>query len=290
MAKVNAREADLITICDARAHPMAHNEVDQLGGCIERFVVDHSLARRAAIRIDGNMRTHVGMGSATAIRLGTIEALALLNQAEIPTDRLVAASGRGGTSGIGVNTYFTCGLFCDLGRPNDGNVYMPSSQVRPTRPPLALSPVSMPLWPMLLCVPRAIAPKSQEEEIAFFQRTTPLPPHASFEATYIALFELYAAAIEKDYLAFCRGVTRMQQTIWKRAERDEYGELLRDLSERLVEAGADCVGMSSLGPMLFCFGEAARLRAIGDRAHALGCDVYSTTPANAGRIVTRPDA
>lgn len=289
-AEIIMREAVEFAICDARPHPMAHNELNQLGERLKHFALSHGLSCRAAIRIGGSMRTHVGMGSATGIRLGATEALALLNQTELSRDRLVAASGRGGTSGIGINTYFSGGLVFDLGRTNDGSPYAPSSQVSPTQPPLALPIVEMPSWPTLLCVPRAIAPKTQQEEIAFFERTTPLPPAASFEASYIALFELYAAAIERDYHAFCRGVTRMQQTAWKRGERDEYGEALRLLAAKLLDAGADCVGMSSLGPMLFCLAAPARLASIEEHAVELDCDVYSTLPTNAGRSVTLIDA
>ena len=285
-AEIRALEADQLVVYDDRPHPMPPSELDQLSLCLERFVSSHGLARRAAIRIGGDMRTHVGMGSATAIRLGAIESLALLNQARIPADRLVAASGRGGTSGAGVNTYFSGGLVCDLGRPNDGTPYAPSSQIAPTRPPLALPVVTMPSWPVLLCIPRAVAPKTQQQEIAFFERTTPLPAAASFEASYIALFELYAAAAEGDYPAFCQGVRRMQQTAWKRAEYDAYGEALPLLTAELLNAGADCVGMSSLGPMLFCLTKSSRFGVIKDRAAALGCDVYPTLPSPVGRTVT----
>ncbi|WP_292503010.1 beta-ribofuranosylaminobenzene 5'-phosphate synthase family protein [Mesorhizobium sp.] len=290
VAEIEIREGSRLIVHDDRPLPMAPGERDLLSELLEQFALDHDMARRGAIRISGCMRTHVGMGSATAIRLGAMEALALLNEAHIATDRLVAASGRGGTSGIGINTYFSGGLVCDLGRPSDGSPYMPSSRTMPIRLPLSLPIVPMPPWPILLCVPRSIAPKTQQEEIAFFERTTPLPASASFEASYVALFEIYAAAAESDYHAFCRGVMQMQATAWKRAERAEYGEPLRALSMNLLDAGADCVGMSSLGPMLFCFAEPTRIAAIAGRAKALNCDVYRTSPANAGRSVAKTDA
>ena len=97
---------------------------------------------------------------------------------------------------------------------------MPSSQAFATQPPLGLPAIPMPDWPMLLCIPRALAPKTQQEEIDFFERVTPLPASASFEASYVALFEIYATVAERDYGAFCRGVDRMQQSAWKRAERE----------------------------------------------------------------------
>lgn len=290
VAEIHAREADQLTIVDARHNPMSDAELVQLVDVIGRFASTEGMTRHAAIRIGGAMRTHVGMGSATAIRLGSVEALALLNKVSIPIERIVAASGRGGTSGVGVNTYFTGGLICDLGRPNDGHSYAPSSKSSGGAPPLALPVVALPAWPMLVCLPRSIRPKTQKEEADFFNRTAPLPPIASYEASYIALFDIYAAAVEGDYDAFCRGVNRIQSTAWKKAERAEYGEPLWTIADRLSKAGADCVGMSSLGPMLFCFADPVRLTAIERLADALHCEMHRTWPANVGRNVIATNA
>jgi beta-ribofuranosylaminobenzene 5'-phosphate synthase len=289
-AHIEVRESSQLSVQDHRPFPMAPDELAQLTKSLELFTRTHRLRRWADIRIFGGMLTHVGMGSATAIRLGATEALALLNDFPLAREALVAASGRGGTSGIGINSYFDGGLVCDLGRPNDKNSFAPSSQVRLTRLPLALPAIPMPDWPMLLCVSRAIASKTQQEEIAFFKRTTPLPPSASFEASYIALFEIYATVVEGDYAAFCYGVEHMQQTVWKHAERVEYGCALAALDGALHQAGADCVGMSSLGPMLFCFANPARFASITAAARAMGCDVHYTSPTNRGREILLNDA
>jgi beta-ribofuranosylaminobenzene 5'-phosphate synthase len=118
----------------------------------------------------------------------------------------------------------------------------------------------------------------------------PLPASASFEASYVALFEIYATVAERDYSAFCRGVDRIQQSAWKRAERGEYGSALATLDAALREAGADCVGMSSLGPMLFCFADPVRFVRITEAARAMDCDVHRTAPANRGREIRSIDA
>lgn len=286
VVEVTLRESSNLTIDDARSTPMTAGELLSLMEILERFMYAHGLSKRGLIRISGGMRTHVGMGSATAIRLAATEALALLNERTITAADLIDASGRGGTSGIGVNAYFTGGLVCDLGRPNDGTPHMPSSRMAPVRPPLALPTVPMPSWPMLLCLPRLIKSKTQQEEVAFFQSTTPLPAAASFEAAYVALFDIYAAVSECNYKAFCRGVAKIQKTAWKQAERAEYGGPLRFLAKALLDAGADCVGMSSLGPMLFCFADADHLAAIATCADTLDCDMHFTSPVNVGRHIS----
>lgn len=286
VVEVTLREGSNLTIDDARRTPMTSGELLSLMEVLEHFMCAHGLSRCGLIRIGGGMRTHVGMGSATAIRLAATEALALLNERTLSAADLVNASGRGGTSGIGINAYFKGGLVCDLGRPNDGTPHMPSSLKAPVRAPLALPIVSMPSWPMLLCLPRLIKAKTQQEEVEFFQRTTPLPAAASYEASYIALFDIYAAVSECDYHNFCQGIAKIQKTAWKQAEWAEYGEPLRFLAKALLDAGADCVGMSSLGPMLFCFADTQHLDAIAACADAMDCDVHFTSPVNAGRHVS----
>ncbi len=285
VAEITVTEAEQSTIYDERSQPMALAEIAQLSERSERFISDYELKRSGKIRILGEMRTHVGMGSATAIRLGVIEAIGLLNQRQFSKECLIGASGRGGTSGVGINTYFSGGLICDLGHLGDGRSYAPSSRSTPSQIPLALPSVAMPIWPMLLCVPRFISPKNQEEEVDFFQRTTPLSATNSFEASYVALFEIYAAAVEGNYKAFCKGINQMQHTAWKQAERAEYGAPLHILSQKLFEQGADCVGMSSLGPMLFCFADYVRLKSIANFAESSNCDVFWSSPANTGRVV-----
>ncbi len=282
---IEAKAASRISVTDTRISPMVSTELEQLQRALDTLAEREQFSVGAAIHINGAMRTHIGMGSATAIRLGALEALSLVNERPLSRSALVAASGRGGTSGIGVNTYFTGGLVCDLGRASDGSQFTPSSQARATPPPLTLPAVQMPAWPIVLCIPESIRPKTQEEEIAFFTRTTPLPAAASFEASYIAMFEIYAAVIENDFPTFCSGIQRIQDTAWKRAERAEYGNSLSTASSALRHAGAQCVGMSSLGPMMFCFADGLYINDVTAAARNLGCEVHLVHPINHGREV-----
>lgn len=284
-ASIFARRAERFSLRDDRSIPMAADELIELASVAKAFAELQGVSQDIALQIDGNMRTHVGMGSATAIRLGVVECIALLNGLQLSADALVAASRRGGTSGVGINTYFKGRLVCDLGKRYVSNAYVPSSRATPINIPLTLPTLDMGSWPMLFAVPRTIVPKTQAEESSFFERTTPLPKAASFEACYIALFQIYAAAVEQDYAAFCHGVNEIQNTSWKKAERDEYGNFLRNLNDKLESAGADCVGMSSLGPMLFCFARRERLPSLSKIAEEFDCDTYQTMPRNDGRTV-----
>ncbi|WP_279388826.1 beta-ribofuranosylaminobenzene 5'-phosphate synthase family protein [Sphingomonas sp. PP-CE-1G-424] len=283
-ATVIGKPAASVTVEDHRRWPMGAAELDQLRAALTIFADRLCMRGGVSIQLEGEMRTHVGMGSATAIRLAALEAFALANGREADRAVLVASSGRGGTSGIGVNSYFDGGLVCDLGRKS-GGPFAPSSQVRTAPLALALPSVRMPDWPILLCLPKRLQSKTQGDEIAFFARTTPLPAYASYKASYVALFELYAAAAEVDFAAFCRGVERMQLSSWKGAERAEYGVALATISEGLLDAGARCVGMSSLGPLLFCLADAGDVARLSQVAQSLDCEVREVRPVNRGRVL-----
>lgn len=143
----------------------------------------------------------------------------------------------------------------------------------------------MPDWQLCLCLPRSIIPKTQEEERDFFDRTTPLSPQQSHRAAYNALFHIYGSIAEQNYEMFCTGVNTMQETAWKKAEWMEYGSSLNQLRSSLQDLGADCVGLSSLGPMVFCFANSEVLADIERRQKEMDCDVILSVPCNVGRSV-----
>lgn len=285
-AVVSATVADAFTLADKRERGLTEIEASHLQEAVENAIEADALPSNVAVRVAGRMRTHVGMGSGTAIRLAVLEALYIVNGTRRSREHLIARSFRGGTSGIGIHTYFDGGLILDVGVKSDSTAFLPSSMSRPKRVPMSLPPLPMPPWPLCLCIPKNVRPKSQDEELEFFDRVAPLDPAASFRAAYDALFGIYAAVAEADHEAFCRAVNSMQTTSWKTAEWREYGAPLQGLRESLARMDANCVGMSSLGPMLFCLGDAMTLNEIVRRQDALDCEVVLTTPSNAGREVS----
>ena len=285
-----ATEGSDTFISDQRVVTLSPEELDRVTSVVAEFVSRHRLARRPSVEIRGDVLTHTGLGSGTSITLGAMEAAAALNDFVVPHGTLVAASGRGGTSGVGVKTYFEGGLVLDLGRPNDGRRLAPSSRSRAGSAPLAVPSLSPPQWPIVLCVPSALASKTSDEELAFFERTAPLPVLASQEAAYVALFQIYASAAEGDYHRFCAGIERMQETAWKRAEIAEHGDGLVALSSTLRRAGADCVAMSSLGPALVCLAAPARTSVVQRAATDAGCTAIVTSFARSGRELSDLDA
>jgi beta-ribofuranosylaminobenzene 5'-phosphate synthase len=225
----------------------------------------------------------MGFGSGTAIRLAAIEGLYLLNGYVYTSDGLIAASGRGGTSGVGVHTYFQGGYSFDVGRKS--GVLAPSCSVESKyTKPLHIVGGEMPDWKIGICIPNSICPKSEAEEKEFFASTCPIEPHESYEATYHAVFGLLAGAKDGCLDSFCEAVRNIQQCKWKSAERSLYGDGLFEIEKALYDCGASAVGMSSLGPSLFFVG--ADIDTVCEKAKKLlDCNIFVTTPRNNGREI-----
>lgn len=278
--------ADDFEVVDHRVSALTVSEIGRIYSIIERERINFKFNNDIRIEIDGEMLTHYGLGSGTAIRLACLEALHILNGSMPPTDVLVAASGRGGTSGIGINTYFTGGFIVDLGRRADQQIHQPShlSEDR-LKLPLLMQRLDMPDWNIGLCIPTNCSPKSEEEEADFFRKTCPIPPDEVYRTLYHGIYGLYAAVRERDLEAFNLAIRTIQECAWKLAERKEHGSNLLELEKQLYHCGALSVGMSSLGPTLFFLGENILEIIRKMKGLASNCIFLSTKPANAGRTL-----
>lgn len=273
------------SINDQRAIPLVGNELERLITLLQAEQKRRDFPVAAEITINGNMRAHSGFGSGSAISLACLEALHRLNGSMPSPAELVAASGRGGTSGVGIHSYFSGGCVFDLGRSTDNNAHAPSHQATASRP-LLLDQMPMPDWEIGICIPLSIPHKSQAEEQAFFERTCPLPAEAVYETLYHSLFGLYAAIREADRTIFCHALRAVQACAWKKAERLEYGTALIEIEQALYANGAEAVGMSSLGPSLFFLADNVTEIINQMRLARPDCEWLLTHPANCGRELT----
>lgn len=270
-------------INDQRTDPLSASELGRLTSALNAEQKRRGFTTALVISIDGKMRTHFGFGSGTAIRLACLEALYRLNDSVPTPAELVAASGRGGTSGIGIHTYFSGGCVFDLGRKTENELHAPSHQVAASRHPLVLDHLPMPEWDIGICIPLGISHKSEAEEQAFFQRTCPLPAEAVYETLHHSLFGLYAAIREVDRTTFCQALRAIQECAWKKAERLQYGAALIEIERALYECGAEAVGMTSLGPSLFFLANDVADVIAQMRHTRPDCECLLTRPANYGR-------
>jgi beta-ribofuranosylaminobenzene 5'-phosphate synthase len=274
-----------IQIEDRRAFPLESAQTQQLTALLSGFLKSNGVFAGASFTIKGTVPTHGGFGSSTAIRLACLEGLSLLFDLKTSREALVAASGRGGTSGIGINTYFDGGFVFDIGHPADGTEFSPSSAKSGHSPSVALTQLPMPDWEIGICFPKRVPLKTQLEEQQFFLSHCPLATPDIHEILYHSVYGVTAAAKERDLDRFCEAVRALQHTAWKKGERALYGEPLQEIETAIYDAGAMAVGMSSLGPGLFFLGKnlSSVLPALQEKRP--DCEWLLTSPRNSGREV-----
>lgn len=268
---------------DLRRCAFSKRELEQIKTTVQETREALKLTENIRVTFEGGMLTHYGMGSATAVRLGVLEALLRINKYPVMRQDLIRYSKRGGTSGIGINTYFDGQFVFDLGVKNTGVALRPSSKVDSPSSPLVLNSIDMPRWNIGLCIPTNVRAKTQEEETEFFTRVCPIPATESYKTLYHSLFGIYASIRDNDLPTFANAIKTLQKCEWKRSERQEYGNAVLELEDKLYLLGAQCVGMSSLGPMLFfiCTDSSCETiaKGMGDEA----CNLIVTSPSNSGR-------
>lgn len=239
------------------------------------------------VEISGEMRTHHGFGSSTGVRLAVIEALFLINDVNISREQLAYLSGRGGTSGVGISTYFTGGFVTDLGHIGRTDM-MPSSLAEArTSMPLTLLQSEMPKWQIGLCLSNNIEALTEKEEADFFTKICPIDSSQVKEANYHVIYGLTASVLENNFDHFCLSIRNLQNCRWKKEERSLYGDDLSKIESDLYVSGATAVGMSSLGPLLYFVSK--DVKAVSNNFIAINknCTVFMTSVRNIGRELNK---
>lgn len=274
-------------VIDQRDCGFSENELQRLVSRIQQVADNyHFKIKYKGVIEDETVSSHIGFGSSTIIYLAFIEALFVINNHGYSEAEIVRASNRGGTSGIGINTYFKGGFVFDVGVPNEGRPsFIPSSAYHDKHPmPLALLSSDLPDWELGICVPD-ISHKAEREESSFFEQNCPIRKCSVEQILYEVVYGLIPSIYELDFEVFCKSIDRLQECQWKRLERNQYGGDLRAIESVIRTAGAKCVGMSSFGPLLYFFGD--NIQKIIDRVNgtlpAVRC--IKTSFNNSGRIL-----
>lgn len=284
--KLSFSKSDKFALSDIRNFPFIEQEIIRIKKIIDQE--KRKIRARCNIRIEikGKMPTHFGFGSSTAVRLACLESLYLLNNCKLKREQLVLSSGRGGTSGIGINAYFEGGLIIDLGRRDKEFISHPS-QLSENRKslPLMMQRIEMPEWEVGICIPNNIPHKSEKEEAEFFRKTCPISPSEVYKTLYDVIYGLYSAVREKDKETFCLAIQSIQQCAWKLSERKQYGKKLLSIERKLYKCGAETVGMSSLGPSLFFLAKDVKAVVKKIKTGRVDYKLLVTKPSNSGRNI-----
>ncbi|MGI2110502.1 beta-ribofuranosylaminobenzene 5'-phosphate synthase family protein [Shewanella frigidimarina] len=204
------------------------------------------------IKLCGSYFFHVGLGTSTAVTLACLEALFLTNNKTITDNELIKISERGGTSGIGINTYFHGGLIIDSGTKSNNQKHKPSSYIKPKVHSKILAKCNFPNWNLGILIPNERDYIYDEKELIFFEKNCPIPKDEAYFASYLATFGTLASAKDNDYELFCHSINETQKTYWKRKEisQNKFNNLRIN---RLLSLGVDCAGISSFGNSIYFF-------------------------------------
>lgn len=251
--KIEFKSSSTFKIIDQRDITSTPDEDKSLVEFLQKLYSLYGYRQKFTITFLSGPPPHSGFGTGTSTKLACSEAASILNSTKTDQTQLVAASGRGGTSGVGINTYFSGGLSIDFGVKAGGLHLGPSSaRHTPTDKPVQLLKVNIPTeWRFGVIVCPNERKISGEEEVAFFNKTCPIEMPAVHESIYHAVSGMACAAIEDDLPTFCSSINAIQQTQWKHAEWMAQSNSIRTLRGALHNAGAECVGLSSLGPAVY---------------------------------------
>jgi len=225
---------------------------------------------------------HVGLGTGTGLSLAVARLLLLgRGEAEPSTPRLVALSGRGRRSGIGLHGSALGGLIVDGGRS-------PSSAF----PPL-LARLDFPAdWSALVVIPPTPPGLAGDREVEAFTNLPGVTPAEIDRLCRVVLLELLPAVAERDLPAFGSALSDLQRQIGLRFASIQGGlyahSQLVAIVEEMRRLGLVGVGQSSWGPALFGFSrhdpdqEAAILATLRERFGLDARAAFWTTASGQG--------
>lgn len=285
---ISFEPSDSIDVIDKRNQGFTQKELDRLKKHLGNAIMNDKfdIAFRCIIH-DNMLQSHVGFGSNSMVYLACVEALFILNGYSYTDNDVVALSGRGGTSGIGINTYFKGGFIFDVGISNLGQRSLGPSSVFMDKvgdKPLLLKSITLPEWQIGICIP-SIKHKTEEEEKSFFQKNCPINKGAVEKILYEAVYGITSSLMEDNFNVFCQSINAIQHTKWKLLERVLYGKKLLTAESIIRNAGAICVGMSSLGPLLYFFGNDIDKIVEKVKVAMPECVCFRTSFNNNGRII-----
>lgn len=196
--------------------------------------------------------SHSGLGSGTQLSLAAARLILELNDLEITTRKLAEIVGRGGTSGIGVESFRRGGFIVDCGHKlTDKRDFLPSSTSKAPPAPI-IARYDFPRdWRIIMAIPRVEKKVYGDGEVDIFQEYCPIPLEEVRELTHLLFMKMMPSVLEEDLDSFGEAVNTIQGLGFKRVELELQTPFITELLDDLRSAGAAGVGMSSFGPTVY---------------------------------------
>lgn len=247
--------SSLNAVADKRSLDFLRGEdLSALVEYLDRMCNDFDFKVRLSVSILEGPKAHSGLGVGTTTKLAIAEALLLVNKQKYSSDDVRKLSGRGGTSGIGINTYFSGGFVFDGGVKVDDQPFGPSASKERSifKFPQVLIEAKMPAaWVIGLLQVTKGKVISGKKELEFFSKNTPIDRSAIEAACYQAVMGVSASIVEGDYSTFSKSINAIQNLTWKKAEWECQSAVIFEGRDWLIANQAASVGLSSFGPSLY---------------------------------------
>lgn len=234
---------------------MSFEMIKEIKNSIQTLKEKFNFENNITINIEESIPEHCGFGSKTATLLSIGHAYCKLNNHEISFKKLGGILRRGGTSGLGINLIKTGGFILEGGHSTkDKKLFQPSSSVKKVLAAPVLAKYE-PNWGVLLILPR-YERVFGEKERNFFSTICPIDKEDIEKLARITLSKLLPSVAENDLKGFCEGINLIQERTWKKSEIELYGKSIKELMKEIKSRNPSLgVGMSSIGPVIYVFGE-----------------------------------
>jgi beta-ribofuranosylaminobenzene 5'-phosphate synthase len=210
------------------------------------------LEERYLFKVSEVFPSHSGLGSGTQLSLATAKLILKMNNQDLPASKIGEIVGRGGTSGIGVASFEDGGFIVDGGHKKSVKKdFLPSSASKASPPPIIARYDFPEDWKIILIIPHVKRKVFGPGEVNIFQKYCPISLGEVQELTHLLLMKMMPAVIEEDLDSFGEAVNTIQSIGFKKIELKLQNPFIKELMEKIDNAGAAGVGMSSFGPTVY---------------------------------------
>lgn len=195
---------------------------------------------------------HIGLGTKTALLLGTLTAASLAAGVRLSRIQLQELSGRGGASGVGINSFFTGGFLTDAGHDSlQLNKFAPSSFSKPTKIPPVICRIRIPnRWVFYLLLPRGYMVSGGSER-DFFERNAPIPKIEVMQSLALLYHGVVPALLTCNLSLLKKSIAGLHRTGFKRRELEAQTANVNELINQFAGDDDCVVGLSSMGPLVY---------------------------------------
>lgn len=229
-----------------------HGDIDEdTKSAVRSLAGDLRVVDGTHIDVSLELPQHHGFGTKTALLLATGALLNDLSTDPVGQESLVRSTGRGGVSGVGIQTFWSGGCVVDAGRPRNQATIAPSRYQNPEQPSLVtgVHRVADDLRVSVLLPEGQI--RHGDDERRFFEKNSDLTRDEVYES--IAWFHqgVVPSLIVGDVPTLRTALHRLHQIGFKRRELEGQSSSVNTLLSRLWDDERVAAGMSSMGPAVY---------------------------------------